>query len=113
MREIVLGIQMRQNMQFASPRVTLRAKPARTFSKEILPAVAVQVTRLIGRDVTSTATADPTENAGQIPPHCKSESDRRLYSKIIANLPSEEDLALIATIPTPEWTAEKDRMKRQ
>jgi hypothetical protein len=49
----------------------------------------------------------------QFPPHCKTEEDRQLYRSIVANLPSEEDLNLIATVPTPEWIAQKEMKQRQ
>lgn len=49
----------------------------------------------------------------EFPPHCKTEEDRQLYRSVVANLPSEEDLNLIATVPTPEWIAQKELKKRQ
>lgn len=49
----------------------------------------------------------------QFPPHCQTEEDRRLYRSIVAKLPSEEDLNLIATVPTPEWIAQRALIDRR
>jgi len=57
-------------------------------------------------------TQEPASASGEFPAQIISEEDRVRYRRIVASLPSEEDLSLIATVPTAEWTAKTEQHKQ-
>jgi hypothetical protein len=54
---------------------------------------------------------EPTSEDGY-PKHINTPEEKLRYKRAIANLPSKDDLALVATVPTAGWTAQKNRLKQ-